>query len=144
MLRSWAWAIGFLHLVQGIILFGWDTAAYTTAMNSMVRFTSYLGDGHYLAGSILIFAAILAAYAGFSAAKRPLITVSLLLPQQLILLIVMFGAIEAIAIQSFADGVVRPWAFIATDQMPSIIIGGCHTGILVAYISRYIRHYVYD
>lgn len=46
----------------------------------------------------------------------------LFIPQQLFLLVTMSSAIDAIVLQHYSDGVIRPWTFILQDQLPSIVL----------------------
>jgi len=46
------------------------------------------------------------------------------------------GAIEAIFISQYADGVLRPWAFIAADQVYSIIAALGHTLAMALFVLR--------
>ena len=53
--------------------------------------------------------------------------IALLIPQQFMLLLSAGGAIQAMIRSSFADGVQRPWPFIASDQFPAVLVAICHT-----------------
>ncbi len=57
----------------------------------------------------------------------------LLLPQQIILMMSAAGAIEAIWLAQFADGVLRSRAFIAVDQIYSVLAACGHTIAIIAY-----------
>jgi len=60
----------------------------------------------------------------------------LLIPQQILLMMSAAGAIEAIFISQYADGVLRPWAFIAADQVYSIIAALGHTLAMALFVLR--------
>lgn len=54
--------------------------------------------------------------------RRLLVSAALVIPQQFILIISAFGAINAIVLSQFADGVIRPRQFIAVDQVYSLVL----------------------
>ena len=58
--------------------------------------------------------------------KRPY-CVWALYPQQIILFITAFGCLDAIIFSHYADGVIRPMAFIAVDQIGTVFAFICHT-----------------
>ncbi len=60
----------------------------------------------------------------------------LLVPQQIVLMMSAAGAIEAMWLSQFADGVLRPAAFIAADQIYSVLAALGHTVALVTYSNR--------
>lgn len=57
-----------------------------------------------------------------------------MLPQQFVLTLSAVGAVSSIVASQFADGVVRPRAFIAADQCPAIFLAIGHT---VAILSQF-------
>ncbi len=59
--------------------------------------------------------------------------VVLLLPQQILLMMGVSGAIEAIWLSQFADGVLRPRAFIAADQINSVLAAIGHTVAIISH-----------
>lgn len=60
-----------------------------------------------------------------------------LLPQQFTLMMSAGGAIVCIWAGHFADGVIRPSAFLLVDQIPAVLIALMHSGAIVEiYISR--------
>lgn len=60
----------------------------------------------------------------------------LMVPQQVLLMMSAAGSVEAMWIAQFADGVLRPRAFIAADQVYSILAAAGHTLAVVAYAVR--------
>lgn len=71
---------------------------------------------------------------------RPIWFILLLTPQQLLLTMSATGAIEAIWISQFADGVVRSRAFLAADQSYSIIVAIGHTAAIASHAwGRYVQ-----
>lgn len=59
--------------------------------------------------------------------KSKLARLFLMIPQQLLLLLSAGGAIQAMALSQFADGIVRSRGFIIADQAPAVIGAICHT-----------------
>lgn len=77
-----------------------------------------------------LLAAVIAGAAGLAAiamfTHRPWVLL-FLVPQQMLLMAVAAGAVEAMWLGQFADGVLRPRAFIAADQAPSVLGAIGHT-----------------
>jgi len=63
-------------------------------------------------------------------------SVLFLIPQQILLMMSAAGAIEAIFISQYADGVIRAWSFIAADQAYSVIAAIGHTLAMVMFVLR--------
>ena len=63
-------------------------------------------------------------------------SVLFLLPQQSMLLISAIGAIEAIASSQYADGVIRPMAFIAADQIHVVFASLGHAAAIIGTASN--------
>ncbi len=60
----------------------------------------------------------------------------MLIPQQLLLMMSAAGAIEAVFLSQYADGVLRHWTFIAADQAYSVIAAMGHTLAMAFFILR--------
>src|SRR5216684_2079045 len=113
-----AWVVWYcicLHLWWGLMLLVDPAARGVTAIS----------DGVYFAVGLLAAAGLLRARPG---SIRGLLE---LLPQQGVLLISAFGACEAVWKSTYADGVPRPRAFIAADQVPAVFIALAHSATLV-------------
>lgn len=124
-------AIG-LHLAWAVAIFCDDAALGATGINALHR---YVMSPNLLAGMI-VACAMLAFLAVLT--QRPWI-VLLLLPQQVLLMISALGAIDAIWLAQFADGVFRPRAFIFVDQIIYVIAAGGHTAAVIAHAVRAVR-----
>ena len=112
-----------LHYVWSVALFVDDSALHATALSAIHR---WLGleltvVGVPTAATLAIVAMVI---------DRPWF-VLLLIPQQLLLTMSAAGAIEAIWISQFADGVFRSRGFIVADQCYSIIAAIWHTVAIV-------------
>lgn len=124
--------IGFsilLHLVWAATILVDDSAVGATALSALHR---YVQDPRYLSGLIAS-----AAFLAFGAlwTKRPWI-VLLLIPQQILLCMSAAGAIEAMWLSQFADGVFRPRAFIIADQCYCVLAAIGHTVAIVVHAGR--------
>jgi len=82
----------------------------------------------------LLFIGCVCAFTGMAAPNR-IVSVLLIIPQYTLLFISAVGALKAIDLGHFADGVARSRMFIATDQEPAIIIIVLYT-IAVIQIAR--------
>lgn len=113
-----------LHLAWAILLLIDESAVNATAVNALFR---YVHPPIVLAIAVAS-AALLALVAMVT---RPTWTLVLLLPQQILLMMSAAGAIEAIWSAQFADGVIRSSAFIAADQLYSVLAAIGHTFAII-------------
>lgn len=121
-----------LHLWwTGLILI--DPAALNATGVSSLRFH---GASPGVVAAMTFFAAIFASIGIFT--RQPWV-VLLLLPQQVLLMMSMAGAIEAMWLGQYADGVVRPHAMIMADQGYSLFAAICHTMAIIAHALRVVR-----
>ena len=113
-----------------------ERALYVTALSGLgQRF-----GGPYPLAAVLFVVAILATIALFVARKSPVGTLLLLLPQQCVLVLSAGGAVDAMVLSQFADGVVRPRAFLMADQFPIVLATVMHTvAILDHYADAVVR-----
>lgn len=121
-----------LHLAWGVFLLIDDVATNATAVHALFR---YIHPPELLS-AVVVGAAIAALLAMFSHAP---LFVAMLLPQQALLMMSAAGAIEAIWLGQFADGVIRPHAFIAADQFNSVLAAIGHTAAIVLHTIRIVR-----
>jgi hypothetical protein len=125
------WFAVFTHMLWGILLLFDPRAEWVTALS----FTASLIPGDAVEPWLYISVSVLSAVS-LLRNKIDLTDLSIMIPQQFILYLSAGGAIKAIMSSSFADGVVRPWAFIAADQSPYIFMAIIHT---MAMIYPYIK-----
>lgn len=118
-----------LHLSWAIIALIDRTAIGATAVDALYRFINSIP----VLIAVLIAAAAMAFFAMF--ASKPWLFL-LLMPQQILLCMSAAGAIEAMWIHQFADGVIRPFGFIAADQMHIALAAAGHTAAIVAHALR--------
>lgn len=118
-----------LHLVWAVALMGDHSALDATALSSIYR---YIASPELIVLALTIAAGL--ALIGIST-TTPWI-VLLLLPQQCLLMMSAAGAIEAMYLGQFADGILRPHAFIIVDQLYSILIALGHTAAIIIHAVR--------
>jgi hypothetical protein len=101
-------------------------AGNATALSAAVR----LFGGHYGAAAVLCGVALLALFGiiRFHASFEKLWCV---LPQQFMLVLSAGAASSAMFSSHFADGVIRPQAFIVSDQIPAVLIAVFHVVIVI-------------
>lgn len=59
-----------------------------------------------------------------------------MIPQQVLLGLSLGTAGQAVAQQRYADGVLRPWTFIAADQAPTIVLAFAHLVAVILFAER--------
>lgn len=123
-----------LHLWWAGLLFADKSALGATGVHAIAQ---YLGSSDLL--PTIIGGAALMALWGLFATTSPFWIVVWLLPQQVLLVASASGAIEAMWLAQFADGVLRPRAFIAADQMYSVLAAVGHTIAIIVHTVRIVR-----
>jgi hypothetical protein len=117
-----------LHLAQGFLLLLDKTAGNTTSAHLLLKYVPYAP----LAGIVMIVAALMAMVELVYFHHIPNTkSVTLLLPQQVILIMAAGSAIEAIFQSHFADGVIRSRAFIVADQSVYILLAFFYTMAII-------------
>ena len=120
------WYAVVLHGLWGaLVLYDPQHAVWITAIATSVK---VVGDP-YLLGALYVIASGLSIVACFR--RDDLVGACLAVPQQFFLMTSAIGAVRAIVLSQFADGVDRPWAFIAADQLPAILAAVLHSAALV-------------
>lgn len=125
-----------VHLVWGVLLLiAGEPVMWITAVHE----TSQLVPSTWVLGLIYIAAGLAGGFALWRHDKlNPALGVWMIIPQQLLLMKSASGAIICILRSQFADGVDRPWAFIAADQSPAIIMAVLHTFALIDQFSPHL------
>ena len=114
-----------LHLVWAVTLLVDASGVGATAVSALHRIVPMPFLPWVIIGCGMLAIAAVAA--------RPLWFVLLLIPQQILLMISASGAIDAIWLGQFADGVLRSRAFLMVDQSYSIILMLGHTAAIFTY-----------
>lgn len=114
-----------LHLVWAVALFIDPSGVGATAASALHR---------WIPLPWLPWVIVTCAFMALTAlSTRPLWFVLLLVPQQILLMMSASGAVDAIWLGQFADGVVRTRAFLVVDQSYSIVIMLGHTAAIIMY-----------
>lgn len=114
-----------LHFTWASLLL-FDTAAgYATAVHTLLVFVP-----DAIAVAIYLTVAVLAIFGLFY--QRGIVKPLCLLPQQFVMMISAGGAIWAMWLGQFADGVQRSHAFLIADQFPAVIAAILHTYAIIA------------
>ena len=108
-----------VHVITGAVLIANPDAGASTGPSSVVQL---FFDSSLLAGVAMLIAAGLAIVAHL---HRPWRSWAYW-PQQLLLVVAAVGALVAVVMGNYADGVVRPTLFIATDQLPVMLMPFFH------------------
>jgi len=91
---------------------------------------------HYLKGSLLILASVLATIYVIQNPINRITKVFLLLPQQFFLLLTALSSANYVIVQQYADGVVRGWPFIFVDQLAVFILASLYTITLPSLLTK--------
>lgn len=119
-----------IHISWGIVLAFDASTLDGTAVHAIYRFF----PSREAVALICVLVAMLALL-GISSRSSKLV-IWLLIPQQIILTFSAAGAIEAIYLGQYADGVLRPIGFIFGDQIASLWMAWWHTMAIVAHAAR--------
>ena len=115
-----------LHYVWAVCLWIDPVAAQATSLAGLTSFIA--PDGLPL---VLLAISTMALVYVFFLHEMRLWGLLCVLPQQVILLISAWTAVKAMHAGSFADGILRPTAFITADQAPAVIAALLHTLAIV-------------
>lgn len=118
-----------LHFLWAVFILIDPAAIDATAVSALHRFI----QPPLVLAFVIALASILATIGIFS---RKVWVSLLLMPQQILLMVSASGAIEAMWIGQFADGVTRPAAFIAADQIYSVLAAIGHTVAIIVHAKR--------
>lgn len=124
------WYAIVLHLVwAGLILATNNAPKNVTAVSAVAELFPAKG-GLAIVFATVAFCALLSIYQ-----KRiTLLKIALLIPQQLILGISAAGALRAMYLSHYADGVIRARGFIIADQLPAVLALLVHS-ITIVYLA---------
>lgn len=114
-----------LHYVWAVSLYVDSESMNATALYAIQKWI-----GHFGQHATLVALPIVATVALFGLFVRPMWFVIFLIPQQILLTMSAVGALEAIWISQFADGVVRSRGFLVADQSYSILASIGHTAAI--------------
>lgn len=121
-----------MHLLWGVLLLIDPTAFNVTAINVF----SSIGLNLYFTSALFLLIGSLASFAVYWNIYYIPHSICWVLPQQTILSISAVGALQAMILSRFADGVIRSRVFIIADQMPIILIAVLYGIALVQIYSE--------
>jgi hypothetical protein len=120
-----------LHWIWGVTLLSSNSPLGVTAIASIVDVGM---ASNKTAAFLYLVVSVLAAIAMWT---PKWVSIPLIIPQSLMLVLSAWGAAGAMAAGSFADGVVRPQAFLVADQAPAILAAIFHTmAVFQVYVFR--------
>lgn len=119
------------HVAWGVLLLVDQSPGGVTSIARLQRIV----PGMWL--PVLLLVVALSAVWGAVLGRGSRTGLVLMLPQQMVLVSSMIGAMVSIVTEQFADGVVRPWTFLLADQGVRIWIAVAHTlAILELHLSK--------
>ena len=116
--------VSIIHLTWAGIIFTYGSIPHTTTLDIYSRIFAFP-----FGALSLLTAACVALYSLWAADER--LRILFVLPQQFFLLLSSYGAIRAILLSQYADGVFRPWQFIAVDQVYVLVITAVYLYFLI-------------
>jgi hypothetical protein len=121
-----------MHITQAVILLLDSHAVGGIALAAMLAVASSAGvAGAHMLGVIMLGFAGCTIVGVTRPGLHPIWRLALMLPQQALLTIAAWGAVEAIWRSAYADGVLRSAGFILADQLPLLVILMTHTVAIV-------------
>jgi hypothetical protein len=114
-----------LHYVWAAALLTDARAGEITSMSGLYR----IFGASNLAIVLFVVATLALAYVFFFA-ERGMLATTFAVPQQAVLLLSAWSAVDAMASGRFPDGVERPIAFIVADQSPAVIAATLHAAAI--------------
>lgn len=127
------WFAIVLHWVWGTLLLMGPAPLGVTAIATMTHW------GVVTAQNLGIFYLLTSLLAAVGLAAPKYIGYIFICPQQIALFISAFGALSAMMTGTFADGVIRPTAFLVADQLPIVLLAVFH--FLNVYAGCVINHW---
>ena len=117
------------HGIWALLLLVSENGLHTAPMSAFIGLGRW---GAFAALSVITGMAIVGSRYGLSRNTGLL----LVLPQQAALVMSAVSVAGLIAGSHYADGVIRPWEFIAADQSGGIILAVMHTGAIIDRYSK--------
>lgn len=120
-------AVSIVHIIAGFVVLGWGGQNNIPLAGLMKAF-----GNRYLLSAVLLSAGTMAILARWKMA-RPTGVMAMISLQQLIVILEIATAIQAVVTGHYPDGVVRHWPFILTDQTPLLALCIAHTVGIIDY-----------
>ena len=119
------WYVIAVHILRGVLLLNSPEPAHITTIHTIVSLD--LASVHGI-GVLYLTVASLAIQGLFIKGRA---AVPFLIPQGIVLLVAAYGALRAMILGTYADGVVRSPLFIMADQSPAVVIAVLYTLLLI-------------
>ena len=117
------WIVATIEALWGVCLL---VSPATLGITAMLVIHSWVGEHHVLAGLITLTAVMLTAVRmGYGIGGRK--GFLLVAPQAVLIIMTAIGCAYRAWIHQYADGVPRPFFFIAPDQVAYIVLASFHT-----------------
>lgn len=116
-----------LHICWGTAILIDEQSLTATALDALYRFLPYP-----VGLAIVLISTALMAMVGVFARAGGVRIALLLIPQQTIMMMTAAGAVEAMWLGHFADGVLRPHAYVFVSQVNYVIAALGHTLALIS------------
>jgi hypothetical protein len=131
-----AWLVGVAHIVCGVGVLAAPGAILVTALASLHTIGEWIGLSTWAIGWVLVFAGIMAVYGSSARFIRRSSHLIMFVPQQALLLLMIWSITEAILTGRYPDGYSPPDGgyFVSTDQAFAWILGVSHSLFLAAYL----------
>ncbi len=123
------WYVIAVHIIRGILLLMSPEPANITTIHTIVSMDLATVRG---IGVLYLSVACLALQGLFIPGKA---AIPFLLPQGIVVSLAAAGAVKAMALGTYADGVVRSPLFIMADQVPAVIIAAMYWLLIVLLIT---------
>ena len=120
------WYAIIIHWIWGCMLLSSPSPLGITAISAVSKF----GLVNPSQAALLYFIVSFLAMVGLMAPKWSGLV--FLIPQQVVLIVSAWGAINAMVLGQFADGVIRPIPFLVADQAPAVVSAVLYLVALIA------------
>lgn len=120
-----------LHYAWSVLLMGYGTHIHSTPLAYFCESLTPQNTGYLL--SIVATLAVLGLY--LNGELQPWQKALFMIPQQAVLAISAGTSISAVLGQQYADGIIRHWAFILSDQLPLILLAIFHTAAVLMVLT---------
>lgn len=128
--------VSILHTIWAGMLLAGGGAAGATALSGI---TTAIPGPHSIDALVMICCSAMAASVILGPRPiKPLWALGLI-PQQILLAMAAWASLSALLDSQFADGVERPWLFIAAGEMPILLVAAIHNVVVVAFEASQFR-----
>jgi len=128
------WYGALIHLGWAVLIALHAAAEGSTPVSGIVKGLSQLGlSSRPAIIIILVVSSLLALSVILNERTRTVWTILALLPQQMLLVMSSWASLRAMSQGMYADGIIRPHAFIEADQLPSLVAAAVYTVAIFSF-----------